>query len=114
MGTGINPIPKGKQIAYTAGTGVLVFLDLVAFLLIKLIEVNGGPSIVASRFGPPTSSNDTIKNIPSEGSEPDDRLGTIRASNLASFDLSQFSFELHTSFSSKEEAIGLELIQLLV
>ena len=41
---------KGKHIAYTAGTGVLVFLDLVAFLLIKMIELNGGPSIVAHRY----------------------------------------------------------------
>lgn len=46
MGRGINIQPKGKHIAYTAGTGALVFLDLVAYLLIRVIEANGGPKIV--------------------------------------------------------------------
>ena len=43
MGTGINIGKNGKYIAYTAGTGVLVFMDLVAYLLIRVVEVNGGP-----------------------------------------------------------------------
>lgn len=45
LGPGVALSPKGKHIAYTAGTGVLVFVDLVAYLIIKLIEANGGPNI---------------------------------------------------------------------
>jgi len=33
MGKGIDLKPSGVHIAFTAGTGVLVFLDLVAYLL---------------------------------------------------------------------------------
>lgn len=47
MGIGLSLKPTGKHIAYTAGTGVLVFMDLVAYLLIKMIEKNGGPSILS-------------------------------------------------------------------
>ena len=46
MGPGVALSQKGKHIAYTAGTGVLVFLDLVAYLAIKMIELNGGPVII--------------------------------------------------------------------
>jgi hypothetical protein len=45
MGVGIGLHSKGKHIAYTAGTGVLVFMDLVAYLLIKVIETYGGVQI---------------------------------------------------------------------
>lgn len=48
MGSGISVLPQGKHIAYTAGTGVLVFMDLVAYLLLKVVELNGGPSIISN------------------------------------------------------------------
>lgn len=48
MGSGIKTQSRGRHIAYTAGTGVLVFMDLVAHLLIKVIELNGGPQIIGS------------------------------------------------------------------
>ena len=57
MGPGVDLSPKGKHIAYTAGTGVLVFVDLVAYLIIKLIEMNGGPNISGA-----AQSTDTIQN----------------------------------------------------
>lgn len=40
MGKGINLKTYGTQIAFTAGTGVLVFLDLVAYLIRKNLELN--------------------------------------------------------------------------
>ena len=46
MGPGINLKGTGKHVAITAGTGVLVFMDLVAHLLIRLIEKAGGPQII--------------------------------------------------------------------
>ena len=54
MGLGISMKPCGRHIAYTAGTGVLAFMDLVAYLLIRVIEKNGGPSILSftKDFGP--------------------------------------------------------------
>jgi hypothetical protein len=35
MGKGLGIYPYGVHIAFTAGTGVLVFIDLVAFLIRK-------------------------------------------------------------------------------
>ena len=49
LGNGIGLSTKGKHVAYTAGTGVLVFLDLVAYLIIKVIEMNGGPNITGEK-----------------------------------------------------------------
>ena len=48
MGLGLSLKPTGKHIAYTAGTGVLAFMDLVAYLLIRMIEKNGGPCILTA------------------------------------------------------------------
>ena len=37
MGLGLNISPTGKHIAFAAGTGILVFIDLVAHLILRLI-----------------------------------------------------------------------------
>ena len=37
MGNGLGIHPQGTHIAFTGGTGVLVFLDLVAYLLRKCL-----------------------------------------------------------------------------
>ena len=41
MGSGLACSQHGKHIAYTAGTGILVFLDLVAYLLIRIVDKYG-------------------------------------------------------------------------
>ena len=46
MGRGLGIEQTGRHVAFTAGTGVLVFIDLVAHLLIHLLAFNGGPSIL--------------------------------------------------------------------
>ena len=37
MGKGLNVAREGKHLAYSAGTGVLVFIDLVAHLILCLL-----------------------------------------------------------------------------
>lgn len=41
MGKGLGIQPSGIHIAFAAGTGVLVFLDLVAFLIRKNMGLMG-------------------------------------------------------------------------
>ena len=38
MGKGINLKKYGTQVAFTAGTGILVFMDLVAYLIRKNLD----------------------------------------------------------------------------
>lgn len=45
MGLGLEIKPRGKHIAFAAGTGILVFLDLVAHLILKIISKSRGPNI---------------------------------------------------------------------
>ena len=40
MGKGLNIKPTGTHIAFTAGTGCLVFLDLVGFILRSVLNLN--------------------------------------------------------------------------
>ncbi len=37
MGLGLNISPNGKHVAFAAGTGILVFIDLVAHLILRLM-----------------------------------------------------------------------------
>ena len=37
MGKGLGIKPTGKHIALAAGTGILVFIDLVAHLILRLV-----------------------------------------------------------------------------
>lgn len=46
MGTGLDMHKKGRHIAFSGGTGVLVFLDMVAHLILRLLPSVGGPDIV--------------------------------------------------------------------
>ena len=97
IGKGLQVHATGKHIAFTTGTGVLPFLDLIAHLILKLLERNGGPAIL------------------SELQQESNRMCDIeetKAENVI-IDLNNFSLELHTSFETEDEAIGLDLINLL-
>lgn len=83
MGKGLNPVKGGKHLAYAAGTGVLVFVDLVSHLILKLVAEQGGPDVLGE-------FHKDIDNVPKL---PDD-----------------FFFELQSSFLEPNETIGLELI----
>ena len=37
MGLGLDLKHRGKHIAFAAGTGILVFIDLVAHLILRII-----------------------------------------------------------------------------
>lgn len=84
MGKGLSIPTTGRCIAISGGTGILVFIDLVAHLILRIIEEMGGPSLT----------------LPEQDSA--ERI-----------DLQNFTFELYTAFRSPEEAIGLELIDCL-
>ena len=115
MGLGISLKKSGRHIAYTAGTGVLPFLDLVAYLLIRVIELNGGPNILdikpqgysnsvqEDRTNSEFGSQNSYVNVDAASAE-----GPLGKEPL---DLNTFSFELHTSFATVDDAIGLELIE---
>ena len=45
LGPGIGLSKRGEHVAYTAGTGILVFLDLVAYLVIRIVDKYGGLGI---------------------------------------------------------------------
>jgi len=40
MGLGIDIQPNGTHVAFTAGTGVLVFVDLVAHLILRILDIS--------------------------------------------------------------------------
>ena len=47
MGLGLNIQTEGTHIAFTAGTGVLAFLDLVAHLILRILfEKSNAPNII--------------------------------------------------------------------
>ena len=41
MGRGLRPKQSGIHIAFSAGTGVLIFMDLVAYLIRQELEIQG-------------------------------------------------------------------------
>ena len=45
MGKGLDIQPTGKHIALAAGTGILVFIDLVAHLILRLVNSNSSEPI---------------------------------------------------------------------
>lgn len=45
MGRGLEIPTSGKCIAVTGGTGILVFIDLVAHLILRIIAEKGGPNV---------------------------------------------------------------------
>lgn len=61
LGKGLSINRQGKHIAYTAGTGVLVFMDLVAHLLVRLVEAaNGNHRILSYGAGDKQESGSEI------------------------------------------------------
>ena len=83
MGLGLDIQPNGTHVAFTAGTGVLVFVDLVAHLILRILDL--------------TEFKNLIQKSKSQSSKP-------------SIDLDNFRFELYTSAVSEEEVPGLALI----
>ena len=51
MGSGLACSQTGRHIAYTAGTGILVFLDLVAYLVLRIADKYGGLDIGSASWG---------------------------------------------------------------
>jgi hypothetical protein len=84
MGLGIDIQPNGIHVAFTAGTGVLVFVDLVAHLILRMLDIPELNKLIQKN----TSSKPII-------------------------DLDQFRFELYTSAVSEEDVPGLVLINCL-
>lgn len=89
MGKGLNVKEEGgTHVAYAAGTGVLVFVDLVGHVLLRQVAATGGPDVLAALHKEPG-----FEGIPTL---PDD-----------------FKLELHTSFFDQNEGIALGLIEAL-
>mmetsp|Transcript_10565 Transcript_10565/g.17727 ORF Transcript_10565/g.17727 Transcript_10565/m.17727 type:complete len:232 (-) Transcript_10565:65-760(-) len=86
MGMGLDVQKKGIHVAFSAGTGILVFIDIVAHLILRLLEENGYPNI----FGINTKGTD-----------------------IPRIDMKKFKFVLFSSFSCDEESICLPLIDSL-
>ena len=84
MGKGLDIEPTGEYIAYAAGTGVLVFIDIVAHLVLRLLQEEESSSVLDVE-----SFCDKI-------------------------DLAKFKFTLFTSFASEDEAIGMKMIETLL
>lgn len=45
MGKGLE-LKSGKSVAFAAGTGMLVFVDLIAHLILKRVAERGGPNLL--------------------------------------------------------------------
>lgn len=85
MGRGLNPEKPGRHIAFCAGTGVLVFIDLIGHLILRQVAAQGGPDVLAQLRELPEFKD--VKPLPDD-----------------------FKFEIHTAFMDKDEAIALPLI----
>jgi len=48
MGLSLGILPNGKHIAFAAGTGILVFMDLIAHLILRLLSSFGNLNIFES------------------------------------------------------------------
>ena len=88
MGRGLNASQGGRHIAFCAGTGVLVFVDMIGHLILRQVAAQGGPDVLAR-----------LRELPEYAD------ATVLPNN--------FKFELHTAFADKDEAIALPLIEVL-
>eukprot|EP00347_Sterkiella_histriomuscorum_P018766 403344262 len=88
MGKGLAVQDHGVHIAFVAGTGVLIFLDLVAYIARKNIEY--------------------LKSL----SDPDHDI-VVEANQDKNQGLSSMKFILYASFQDQENSIGLEMCQYL-
>jgi len=50
LGIGLGIKPRGRHVAFAAGTGILVFIDLVAHLILRLTGFNF-PAAGAGKIG---------------------------------------------------------------
>ena len=82
VGTGLELETSGTYVVFAAGTGILVFIDLVAHLILRLVANNGEINIFNDKAVP-------------------------------MIDLNSFKLILYTSFATREEAVGLEMIEAL-
>jgi hypothetical protein len=103
MGTGLGAENSGTYIIVTAGTGILIFLDLVAYLVRSHLRTSSDE----------TANDGSLLNVIS----PESHLKSERLElqNLVSQDLQNvtedFKLVLCVSFRSREDAIGLELLE---
>ena len=100
MGTGIDMHRKGRHIAFSGGTGVLVFIDMVAHLILRLLPSIGGPDIIT----------EVMKNCEFLGKRI---LDTEYNPIKDGIDLENFVFELYTSFPNEEERKEIIILYLL-
>ena len=84
MGCGLGIKAQGTHAAFAAGTGILVFVDLIAHIILRLVD----PGMV-------NSLNESGEELPDQ------------------IDLDNFKFKLFASFANEEEAIAMELINAL-
>lgn len=92
MGLSLGVQPEGTHIAFAAGTGILPFIDLVAHLLLVLVD--------GKQWNKGTAVNSDSRSDLLQGS-----------ANRVNPDT--FKLVLYTSFLDEEEAVGLELITAL-
>lgn len=84
MGCGLGIQTQGTHAAFAAGTGILVFIDLVAHLILRLADSNVLNTI-----------NESVEDQPEQ------------------LDLENFRFKLFASFADEEEAIAIDLVNAL-
>ena len=146
MGSGLALNQTGRHVAYSAGTGVLVFLDLVAYLIIRIVDkhcnlgINSAHNAASQAHNNTTAGADQSFDNPYAGGNKANggalnhsertkgaSMGSSQSmSNASKFgkaekihgsaaplDLDNFQFDLHTSFASEPEAMGLDVIDLL-
>ena len=59
MGKGLDIQPEGEHIAFAAGTGVLVFIDIVSHLILRILSENEG--VYVGEFTEPKLDLDKFK-----------------------------------------------------
>lgn len=107
MGKGLNPVQGGRHVAYAAGTGVLVFMDLVGHMILKLVAEQGGPDVLAelhNEFGDvPKLPEDFYLELRSSFLEPNETIGLELIEALESLDPEKKYFEHHLMLESDKE-----------
>ena len=91
MGRGLDLQKSGIHIAFTAGTGVLPFLDLVAYMIRLNLGLLKEKAIVTEENGPQESRRQMVNEVQQQ------------------IDFSNFKFLLFTSYRTAREAFGREL-----
>lgn len=105
MGKGLDFQPTGIHIAFTAGTGVLPFLDLVAYL----IRLNLGLCTNESSLNDENDLNDREMSDPNSDEMDQSNSKTPRSNRRLKINFTNFKFILYVSYPTPEEAIGRDL-----